>query len=279
MTTPIQRRPLMGEILAYPFMQRALIAAVIVGPLCAFLGVFVILRQMAFFSDAIAHAALTGIALGLLLQIHPMAVLVVFSLLVAAAIVFTSERTTLPQDTVIGVYFSGALAFGVLVLNAMEGYPIDLFAFLFGDILVVGPLDLFIMAALAIGVVAVVMSRLRVFVLLTLSPDLARAEGLPVRAYHYVFVGLLALVVTAGLKIVGVILVSALIVIPAAAARNLAQTFSAMLALSAALGLASSLAGVVTSFHFDTPTGPTIVMVSIAIFAASCLWPQRVARA
>ncbi|MDV2478856.1 MAG: metal ABC transporter permease [bacterium] len=269
----------MGEILAYPFMQRALIAAVIIGPLCAFLGVFVILRQMAFFSDAIAHAALTGIALGLLLQIHPMAVLVVFSLLVAAAIVFTSERTTLPQDTVIGVYFSGALAFGVLVLNAMEGYPIDLFAFLFGDILVVGPLDLFIMAALAIGVVAVVMSRLRVFVLLTLSPDLARAEGLPVRAYHYIFVGLLALVVTAGLKIVGVILVSALIVIPAAAARNLAQTFSAMLALSAALGLASSLAGVVTSFHFDTPTGPTIVMVSIAIFAASCLWPQRVARA
>lgn len=268
----------MAEMLLYPFMQRALVAALLIGPLCAFLGVFVILRQMAFFCDAIAHAALAGIALGLLLQLHPMAVLVVFSLMVAAAIVFTFERTTLSQDTIIGVYFSGALAFGVLVLNAMEGYPIDLMAFLFGDILAVGPSDLIIVAALALVVVAVVLTRLRSFVLLTLNPDLAQVEGLPVRAYHYCFVGLLALVVTAGLKIVGIILVSALIVIPPAAARNVAQTFSAMLVLSAVLGLASSLTGVVASFQLDTPTGPTIVMVCVAIFAASCLWPKRAVR-
>jgi zinc/manganese transport system permease protein len=265
-------------MLLYPFMQRALVAALLIGPLCAFLGVFVILRQMAFFCDAIAHAALAGIALGLLLQLHPMAVLVVFSLMVAAAIVFTFERTTLSRDTIIGVYFSGALAFGVLVLNAMEGYPIDLMAFLFGDILAVGPWDLIIVAALALVVVAVVLTRLRSFVLLTLNPDLAQVEGLPVRAYHYCFVGLLALVVTAGLKMVGIILVSALIVIPPAAARNVAQTFSAMLVLSAVLGLASSLTGVVASFQLDTPTGPTIVMVCVAIFAASCLWPKRAVR-
>lgn len=264
-------------MLLYPFMQRALLAAVLIGPLCAFLGAFVILRQMAFFCDAIAHAALTGIALGLLLQIHPLAVLVVFSLLVAAAIVFTFEKTALSKDTIIGVYFSGALAFGVLVLNAMEGYPVDLFAFLFGDILAVEPLDILIVTTLGVVVVAVVLGRLRPLVLLTFNPDLARAEGLPVRAYHYCFVGLLALVVTAGLKIVGIILVSALIVIPAAAARNLARTFSTMLALSALLGLASSLTGVVASFHLDTPTGPTIVMVCVAIFAASCLWPRRTA--
>ena len=268
----------MVEMLSYPFMQRALLAAVIIGPLCAFLGVFVILRQMAFFCDAIAHAALAGIALGLLLNLHPMAVLVVFSLLVAAAIVFTFEVTTLPRDTIIGVYFSGALAIGVLALTAMKGYPVDLFAFLFGDILAVGSLDLIIIAALAVVVAAAVLVRLRDFVLLTLNPDLARAEGLPVRAYHYFFVGLLALVVTAGLKVVGIILVSALIVIPAAAARNVAQTFAAMLVLSAALGLVSSLAGVVASFKLDTPTGPTIVMVCVAIFAVSCFWPRLAAR-
>lgn len=266
------------DILVYPFMQRALVAALLIGPLCAFLGVFVILRQMAFFCDAIAHAALTGIALGLLLQIHPLAVLVIFSLAVAAAIVFTFERTALSRDTIIGVYFSGALAFGVLVLNAMEGYPIDLMAFLFGDILAVGPLDLLIVGGLTVVVVAVVMARLRPLVLLTLNPDLARAEGLPVRMYHYLFVCLLALVVTAGLKVVGIILVSALIVIPPAAARNVAQTFSAMLALSALLGLVSSLTGVVASYQLDTPTGPTIVMVCVVIFAASCFWPRRAAR-
>jgi ABC-type Mn2+/Zn2+ transport system permease subunit len=204
-----------------------------------------------------------------------MAVLVVFSLLVAAAIVLTFEKTTLSQDTVIGVYFSGALAFGVLVLNAMEGYPVDLFAFLFGDILAVGPVDLLIVAALALVVVAVVLGRLRPLVLLTFNPDLARAEGLPVRAYHYCFVGLLALVVTAGLKIVGIILVSALIVIPPAAARNLARTFTSMLVISALLGLASSVTGVVASFQLDTPTGPTIVMVCVAIFAVSCILPKR----
>lgn len=263
----------MTEILLYPFMQRALVAALLIGPLCAFLGVFVILRQMAFFCDAIAHAALTGIALGLLLGIHPMAVLVVFSILVAAAIVFTFEKTSLSRDTVIGVYFSGALAFGVLVLSAMKGYPIDLFSFLFGDILAVGPVDLLIVAGLALLVVVSVLSHLRAFVLLTLNPDLAQAQGLPVKAYHYAFVGLLALVVTAGLKVVGIILVSALIVIPAAAARNMARTFSSMLVLSAALGLASSLTGVVASFQLDTPTGPTIVMVCVVVFAASCLRP------
>lgn len=268
----------MTEMLLYPFMQRALVAALLIGPLCAFLGVFVILRQMAFFCDAIAHAALAGIALGLLLQLHPLAVLVVFSLMVAAAIVFTFEKTTLSRDTIIGVYFSGTLAFGVLVLNAMEGYPIDLMAFLFGDILAVGPWDLAIVAALALVVVVVVLTRLRSFVLLTFNPDLAQVEGLPVRAYHYCFVCLLALVVTAGLKVVGIILVSALIVIPPAAARNVAKTFAAMLVLSALLGLASSLTGVVASFHLDTPTGPTIVMVCVAVFAASCLWPKKAAR-
>jgi ABC-type Mn2+/Zn2+ transport system permease subunit len=255
--------------LAYPFMQRALAAGIAIGFLCAVVGVFVTLRSMSFFSDAISHSALAGIALGVLLGVAPVPAAIIFCVVIAMGITFLTFRTDLTSDTVIGVFFSGSMALGVLVIGLQEGYQTDLLSYLFGDVLAVSDLDVALSVGLAIFVAGLVFARSSLLIKIAFNRDLAQVEGVNVVLWDYLFMGLLAVTVAVSLKVVGIILVSALIIVPAATARNLAHNFRTMMALSIAIGLVSAVAGLVGSFYLDTASGPTIVMVSILLFVLS----------
>lgn len=263
------------SILQYPFMQRALVAGLAIGFLCAVIGVFVTLRSMSFFSDAIAHAALAGIALGVLLGMDPVLAAVIFCVVVALGITYLTVRTELTSDTVIGVFFSGSMALGVLVIGFQKGYQTDLLSYLFGDILSVSDLDVVLALALTTLVVGLIFWRSTLLIKVALNRDLAQVEGVNAVAWDYLFMVLLALTVSVSLRIVGIVLVSALIIVPAAAARNLARDFRGLMGMAAAIGLVSAVVGLVASFYTDTPSGPTIVLMAIVIFVASFLGRLR----
>ncbi|GAB4251869.1 MAG: metal ABC transporter permease [Thermoleophilia bacterium] len=255
--------------LQYPFMQRALLAGLTIGFLCAVVGVFVTLRSMSFFSDAISHAALAGIALGVLVGMNPVTAAVIFCVVVAVGITYLTFRTELTSDTVIGVFFSGSMALGVLVIGFQKGYQTDLLSYLFGDILSVSVLDVGLALALTLVVVGLIFRRSSLLIKVAFNRDLARVEGVNAVAWDYLFMTLLALTVAVSLKIVGIVLVSALVIVPAAAARNLARDFRRLMGLAAGIGLVSAAAGLVASYYLNTPSGPTIVLVAIVFFIAS----------
>ena len=255
--------------LQYPFMQRALIASFAIGLLCAVVGVYVTLRSLSFFSDAISHAALAGIALGVLLGVDPVLAAVVFCVAVAAGITYLTFRTDLTSDTVIGVFFSGSMALGVLLIGLQQGYQTDLLSYLFGDVLAVSTLDVALAVCLAAVVLAVLFRWSTVLIKIAFNRDLAGVEGVRAVAWDYLFMVMLALTVAVSLKIVGIVLVSALIIIPAATARNVAPDFRTLMGLATALGVLSAVSGLVLSYYLDTASGPTIVIVAIAFFIAS----------
>ncbi|MBU2604127.1 MAG: metal ABC transporter permease [Actinobacteria bacterium] len=255
--------------LQYPFMQRALVAGLATGILCAVIGVYVTMRSMSFFSDAISHSALAGIALGVLIGLDPVLAAVFFSVAVAAGITFITVRTELTSDTVIGVFFSGSMALGVLLIGMQKGYRTDLLSYLFGDILAVSTFDVVLSLGLAAVVLAIVFARSTLLLKIAFNRDLAAVEGTRVVVWDYIFMILLALTVAVSVKIVGIVLVSALIIVPAAAARNVAPDFRRLMGLAIVFGAVGALTGLAASYYLDTASGPTMVMVVVLIFVVT----------
>jgi zinc transport system permease protein len=255
--------------LEFPFMQRALAAGLLMGALCPLLGVFVVIRRMSFFGDAIAHSAFTGIALGLLLGVDPSLAAVGFAILVALGMGFLQARSHIPSDTIIGVFFSGAAALGILLIGLFQGYRTNLFSYLFGDILTIGWMELATTGALLAGVGAVTILIRKPLLQLALNRDLAAVQGVPVALLEYVLMILLAVTVAVSIRLVGIILVTALLIIPAAAARNVSRSIKQMFGFSVAFGASSALLGLFGSYGLNTASGPTIVIACIAVFAAS----------
>lgn len=262
---------IISDILTYPFMQRALIASVVVGILCSYAGCFVVMRRMAFFSDAIAHAAFAGIAVGMLLNIDYSISSVAVAILIAFFIAYLSEKTTLSNDTAIGIGFSAAIASGMLIIGMLDGYRGDLFAFLFGDILTISNNDLLLLSGVGIIVLATLIIFLKPLLQIAFNKDIAKVEGTKVRLFEYLLFFVIALVVTVSLKIVGIILVTSLLIVPAASAKNLATNMRQLFGLSITFGVISGIAGLMLSIHFNSPSGPTIVLVSIGIFFLTLL--------
>jgi zinc transport system permease protein len=260
----------LAEIWSYDFMRHALISAVILGPTCALLGVFVTLRGMAFFSDSLAHSAVTGVALGFLLQektglgLDPMLVVLVFSVALASLMAWLFHRTSLRPDTVIAFSFTGSVALGVVIIAWLEQYRL-LDGILFGSIYANGPGDILRQSILAVIVLGFLLWQMRPLTLSTLHPELARTRGIRTGLLNYIFAILIAATVVVSLRMLGALLLSALIVIPAAAAKLVSRSFAAMLLVSAAIGLVVPFAGVVASCQLDLPTGPTIVLANVAV--------------
>jgi zinc transport system permease protein len=254
----------LAEIWSYDFMRHALISAAILGPTCALLGVFVTLRGMAFFSDSLAHSAVTGVALGFLLQektglgLDPMLVVLVFSVALASLMAWLFHRTSLRPDTVIAFSFTGSVALGVVIIAWLDGI-------LFGSIYANGPADILRQSILAVIVLGFLLWQMRPLTLSTLHPELARTRGIRTGLLNYIFAILIAATVVVSLRMLGALLLSALIVIPAAAAKLVSGSFAAMLLVSAAIGLVVPFAGVVASCQLDLPTGPTIVLANVAV--------------
>ena len=260
------------ELFHYDFMRYALISGLLLGPTCALLGVFVNLRGMAFFSDALAHSAITGVALGFMIdaatgwKLDPTIYVLIFSCLLALGMGWLSQRTPLSRDTITAFTFTGSVALGV-VLISMLGKHRMLEGLLFGSIYANGPADIARQAVLAAIVLVFFLTQLRPLTLATLDPELARSRGIRPALLHYAFSLLVAAAVAVGLKMLGALLLSALIVIPAAAARIATTNFRNLIAASLLLGILIPPVGIAASATLNLPTGPSIVLVHIAILA------------
>jgi zinc transport system permease protein len=252
------------------FMRRALLAALLLAPLCALLGVFVTARRMAFFSDTISHGALIGVALGFLLPfLEPTVPLLLVSLLIAAAVFWLRQHTELTTDTIMALLLSGSVALGVIILSLLKIRPGEIQRYLFGDILAIGWGEVWLAALLAVLVAAGLLFDLSPFSLLTLNEDLAHVCGVPVRRMNFIFVTVLTLAVALSIRLLGILLVTALLVIPPAAARNLSRNLRQQLLWSVAFGLAGGMSGMIAAYQLDVPCGPAIVLTCTAIFLLS----------
>ncbi len=261
------------EPLAYPFMVRGLIAAVLVGVVCAVLGTYVVLRGMAFFGDALAHAILPGVAVAYLLRWPLSAGALAAGIVAAAAIGYLQNR--IREDTAIGIVFSGAFALGVALLSTVRTYTVDLTHFLFGNVLGVSPTDLLITAALGGGVLLLVVALHKEFVLMAFDPTLARVLRLPTTLLRYLLLLMLAVTVVAALQVVGVALVVAMLVTPPATAYLLVRRVGPMMVMAALFGALSAVAGLYLSYYLNLPSGPAMVLVCTAIFLLALLFSRR----
>lgn len=260
------------SLLTFPFMQRAIVGAILMGILGGMLGSFVTLRQLSFFSHAVGHAALVGVALGVLLQINPTWMLLPFTLVFGVIVLYFIDKTDLGSDSVLSIVLSGALAIGVILTSLIKGYRGNLMAVLFGDILAINTTDLILTLLVLVGGSIFLLSTLRQQILLTLNPDVAQVQGIPVQLYRYVFVVLLSLAVAVAIKAVGVLLVNAFLVIPASTAKLMSHHFSRFLVMSVIVGSISSIAGIIVSGIFNFASGPSIVLVQFLLFVAVFIW-------
>ncbi len=253
------------------FMKRAILAMLFVAPAAAAVGVPLVHFRMAFFSDAIGHSAFTGVAIGVLLGVHPLLTMVAFGLFVAWAIVLVKGRTELSSDTVIGVFFSTVIALGVAVISAQKGLTRNLQAYLYGDLLAVSEVELLWMGILLLAVFAYLLFAFNKIMLVGIHEGFAKSMGVPVRALEISFALVVALVVTTAIRAVGILLVTALLVVPAAAARNVARGAASAFWTAAVIAVASGLLGIAASYYLDTATGATVVLVAAAFFVVTAL--------
>ena len=259
------------DIISLPFMQRALLAGIFIGVLLATLGVFVLIKKMAFFGDGVAHASLAGIAIGLVGGFEPLPVAIIFAVIIALAMYWLERKSRLSSDAVVGIFFTASLAAGVIILSFQKAYQPDLVSFLFGNILAVTWAEAILIIVLALVILLVLIILWRRLVLLSLDEDQARLQGL---RFHWLYVFLyiaLAIAIVLGVKLIGVILVSALLVIPTAAAKLLSRSFRGFVRGSIALSLLMVVIGLFLSFVLDLPAGAVIVLVGFFIFLLSLL--------
>lgn len=256
------------SLLQSPFMQRALAGAVLMGILGGLLGSFVTLRQLSFFSHAVGHAALVGVALGVLLQLNPTWMLLPFTLVFGLVVLYFIDKTDLASDSVLSIVLSGALALGLLLSSLIKGYRGNLMSVLFGDILAIDLTDLILTLLVLVGASIFLLSTLKQQILLTLNPAVAKVQGIPVQVYRYSFVVLLSLAVAVAIKAVGVLLVNAFLVIPASTAKLMSHHFDRFLLLSVIVGSTSSMVGIIVSGIFNFASGPSIVLVQFVVFLA-----------
>ncbi len=256
------------EMFAFGFMRRALVAGVLVAGLSSYFGVFVVQRRLSFLGSGLAHAAFGGVALGLLLHLEPLWIAVPFTALVALAINWVKDQTQLSGDTAIGIFFAVAMALGVIFLSLREDYATDAFAYLFGSILYVSVADIW----MAAGLVAATAGLYRWWprwAYATFDTELARADRLSVQRDDYLLSVLLAVAIVVSAKIVGILLVAAFLVLPAASARLVTTRFAMTTAIAVIVGVATAAVGLVVSFYVDLPTGATIIMVQAAAFVGA----------
>lgn len=250
------------------FMIRAFLAALFLCPLCALMGVFVTARRMSFFSETIAHGALTGVAIGIWLGLSKMTLPIIgFGLLVAVAIIWLKENTELMTDTIMALLLAGSISLGIFVLSQMPGgYVSQVHGILFGDILAVGDQDVVMSGILFTVIAACIFRYLNVLTLMSAHEDLAHVCGVNVRRANYLFVLALTITVAVTIQLLGIMLVTSLVVIPPAAARNVSCNLRQQIVYSLLIGVVGGLGGIALSYQFNAPCGATIAMACIALF-------------
>ena len=265
----------LAEPLAHGFFIRALLAAILVGTVCAVVGTYVVLRGLAFIGDAISHAAFPGVVIAYMVGGSFYLGAGIAAIGTALAIGFVSRRARIRTDTAIGVLFAGTFALGVFLFSTLEGYVGDLFSFLFGYLLSIGVDDLIALAVLGGLVLLVVVVLWKELLYATFDPLGAAASGLRVDLLEYLFLALVALTIVVSLQAVGIILVVAMLVTPAATAQLLAVRFGSLMAVAIAVGIGAAVVGLYLSYWLDAASGATIVLLETGLFlAALALGPR-----
>ena len=257
------------------FYIRAMLAGVLVALLAAPFGCFVVWRRMAYFGDTMAHSALLGITVALLLDIHVNIGIFVIAVITALAMVVLQKRSDLSNDTLLGILSHSSLALGLLAVGFMSGNNVDILSYLFGDVLSVGRQDVLIIAATTAIALAILVFIWKPLLASTVNEELSVAEGSKPRHIQLLYLLLLAAVIAVTVRIIGVLLITALLVIPAATARRFATSPESMAVIASVIGAIAVIAGLAASLQWDTAAGPSIVAATLVMFLCSSVMPRR----
>jgi len=270
----------MLEMLSYDFMQRSLLAAMLVGAMCSVIGVFVVLRGLAFVGAGTAHAAFAGVALAYLVGLPPLPLAIGFGLATVWLTGVMEEKGRMKLDVSIGILYTATMALAILFIGLMKGYNAEVYGYLFGSVLSVTPEELGIILALSLLVLGAILAFSKELYFIAFDQEMAEASGVPARRIFYLLLTLVALTVVVSLKTVGAILVFAMVLIPASTAYQLTHSLSHMTAYSVGIGISCATGGVMLSYLWDLPSGPAIVLLATAVFLLSVLLsPKRLRRA
>lgn len=259
----------MLELFQYQFMQKALIAAVLVSVACGVVGSYVVIKRIVSLSGAISHAAFGGVGIGYFLGVNPVLAAIPFSIISAIAIGGVKQITSISEDTSIGILWSVGMAIGVIFINLTPGYAPDLFSYLFGSILTVTNTDLYIMFILDLIIISMVYLFRREFLAVSFDEEFSKVVGLPALLVYMLLLALVALSVVVLIKVVGVILLIALFTIPAAISKQYTYNLKNLMILATILGIILTVIGLILSYIFNLASGATIVMVLATAFGIS----------
>jgi zinc transport system permease protein len=261
----------MSEMLSYSFMVRALAAALLVGFLCSALSFFVVLKRLSFLGAGISHTALGGIAIGLVTGINPVLTGSIFAVATAVSIGYISRVGKVSEDTIIGIFYAFGMALGIALISTFRGYYPELFSLLFGNILAVSRQDVLLILVVTAVVTLFLGLFFRELLAICFDEEMALAGGLPVNLLYMGLLAAIGLTVMVAVKLVGVVLVAALIVIPGATGYRLCKNYREMMAVSLLIGLAGSTGGLLFSYYYPVPPGAAIVLLMTVIFIFSML--------
>ncbi len=261
----------MLEILQYPFMVRALIAGAILGVILTYLGIFVMLKQMAFFADGIAHASLAGVAVGIIFSANPTVTAIIFSAIFALLIYFLETKLKLSSDVTIGIIFTAGLSLGIILVSLTPGYQPELITFLFGNILSITYTEIITISIFAVMIVAIIQTFFKQITLMTLNQELAYVNNVKIKYLKPLLYVILAITIVLSIKILGIILVSALLILPIATAKIKAKSLRQLTIAGIIWSEIFIVVGLVISYYFDLPSGPTIVLTGSSIFGMQAL--------
>ncbi len=261
----------MFDILAYSFIQKALISGVVIGIACSMLGLFLVIKRYSLFGDATAHVALSGIAIGIFLNVYPLFTALITSALASLGIARLSKSVKLQGDAIIAILFLSGVAIAVLLISMAKGFTVDLFSYLFGSIFLISNEDL-VISIIASGIIISVISMLKdKLFYIALDEEQARISGINVDLINYIFIILASIIVILSIRLVGVLLVSSLIVLPNVASIMLGKGFRHTMLASMMISVASIVSGIVSSYYLDVAPSAMIMLVGMMILLAIAL--------
>ena len=253
------------EALSYGFVQKALVAGIAVALICSFMGTFLVLRRYSLFGDGIAHVAFGGVSVGLFLGVFPLWTAFIVSIFGGLGLQKLRQSTKISGDAAVAVVLVSGLAIGVILVSSSGGFSVDLFSFLFGSILLIGNEDTIMILAISAGIIATLVVMQKQFLHLTFNEEQAKIAGLPVTLLNYAFVILASVTVVTSMRLVGILLISALIVIPNIAAMTFGKGFKKTVAISMSISVISVVSGILLSYYYNVAPSGTIVMIAVAI--------------
>ncbi|MHA1688208.1 MAG: metal ABC transporter permease [Promethearchaeota archaeon] len=263
-----------------PWMIRSILAALLIGVIGGIIGCYIILNRMIFLGEAVAHSAFAGAALGILLGVNPLVFIFAFSEISAVSVGYVNQKKIMNEDIVIGIIFSGMMGLGIIILSFMDEFSASVSSILFGAILIISSTQLVIMTLISIVVLIIILFLRNEYKFIVFDREMARVSGLPVKKLDYLFLLLVGAIITISLNAIGAILVFAMFIMPSAASYMWTFNFKKMLILSSAIGMISGFLGIMISYLFILPGGPSIVLIATIFFVVSYLFsPKRKARA